>query len=140
MNGRCATTLPLNGTDDMNKNLLIKTKLNQISQNPSLRNTCLYMLTSELLDDCPDDEPVTIASSRRMLEKALDPKIHIGRTGASSMLSDFVGAGLLEMRDAELLRSVAKLVGRDHDLTIDPLLEVARQVLSLRLAAGGQHG
>lgn len=124
----------------MNENLLITTKLSQISQSPSLCYACIYMLTSDLLDDCPDDEPVTIASSRRMLEKALDPKIHAGRTGANSMLSEFVGAGLLKMRDAKLLRSVAKLVDRDSDLTIEPLLEVARQVLSLRLAAGGQHG
>lgn len=106
----------------------------------SLRNACIVIITNDIVESNLY-EPVNIASSRRMLELALDPAAHLGRTNAASLLHGLVEAGLLSDGEEEALWYVAGLIEQEEgSLEIDPLLEVARRVLKLQLARGGRRG
>lgn len=113
--------------------------LSRISKVTSLSNACTILITWGSIES-NDDEPVTVGWARRALEKALDPEVHVGRTDAASLLAGLVDAGLLSDSEEMWLYQVAELVAEESKPEIDPLLEVARRVLAMRLEAGGRRG
>ena len=113
--------------------------LYRISEVAMLRNACIYLVTHDLAESNAS-APFTVASIQRDLVQALDPRAHAGRTNGAQLLAELVDAGLLSEADAEELRRVATLVAKECSPDVDPLLEVARRVLALRLAAGGCRG
>ena len=113
--------------------------LNRISEVFRLRNACIYLVAHDLAESNAS-APLTVASIQRDLVQALDPRAHAGRTNGPQLLAELVDAGLLSETDAAGLRRVATLVAKECSPDVDPLLEVARRVLALRLAAGGRRG
>lgn len=111
--------------------------LSRISEIGKLRNACTVMLTHNIVES-KGEEPVTLESTLRLLDEAVEIDAHRGREDASSLIAGFVDSGLLTESDSILLHEAARLLADECSLEIDPLLEVARRVLALRLASGGR--
>ena len=120
---------------DQKQNPASVVALNRISKSPKLRNACVYLLTYESIES-NDSQPPTGAWVRGVYDQVLKRNAHKGRTNAAQLLSDLVEIGLLSIVDAEELRQSARLIAKECATEVDPLFEVARRVLALRLAAG----
>lgn len=124
---------------NVNNNPAIVGAMDRIMKSMSLRFACITIVTNVLVESNLA-EPVNIASTRRLLDRALLPDVHVGRTDAGPILRGLVRAGLVSVADERLILGAAKLLSEDPNLKIDPLLEVTRRVLGLSLIAGGRRG
>jgi len=108
--------------------------LSRISEETSLYLICIYIVTHDL------DESNVVAASADSPGNFLESRASIGRVDAGAILAGLFDAGVVSESDQTTLQHAVKLVEQETDLTIDPLLEVARRVLEKSLVAGGWRG